>query len=298
MQWLISGPGALGQLYAGLLAQAGHEITFWGRQGPLPASSYELETQTGESYRWQSQSHTGPFDVVLVTTKIFQSDTATQHLLAHGQLDNQCPLILLHNGLGAGEALELPKGQPLLLASSRQGALKLGSHQVRHTGLGITQLGLIRGELSTQAQELLLLALKDAVTKVEWHQNIFIPLWQKLVINAVINPLTARDQIVNGDLLQPHYQSQMELLCQQACQVARADGVALEAKTLLAQIEQVLHATATNFSSMMQDIRHQRATEIDYINGYLVRRAQVHGLDVTAHAQLVQQIHQISDSFE
>lgn len=294
MHWLIVGPGALGQLYAGKLAQLGHGISFWGRQGLAPNLPYQWQDLAGLKHHWQSQAGEPPIDVVLVVTKVFQSDEATQAVLNSGLISATCPLILMHNGLGAGEQLaRLHPEQALLLASSRHGALKLSDREVFHTGQGSTQLGLVKGVLPSESQLNITEALQAATGETSWHDRILEPLWHKLVINSVINPLTARDQIRNGALLQQSYQGEMTRLCQQACQVAEAEGVPLKSEALLAQILQVAEATAQNQSSMLQDLLLHRPTEIDYINGYLVRCAQRHGIEVPDHEQVLEQIHQL-----
>lgn len=286
--WLIVGPGALGQLYAGKLAQAGHSLSLWGRNGLFPHQKHSIIDLSGATYTWHNQGTLQPIDAVLVTTKIYQSDDATQAVLTSGLITANCPIILMHNGLGAGQHLKrLCQEQPLLLASSRHGALKETDTNIRHTGQGMTQLGLVQGNLSSALQISLCETLNQAIGEVIWHENILIPLWQKLVINSVINPLTARDRVANGQLLAPSYQPEIEALCQQACWVANHCGIPLVAEDLLAQIQRVLKATALNTSSMLQDVLQHRQTEIDYINGYLIQRAKEHQILVPHHEQVL-----------
>lgn len=295
LHWLIVGPGALGLLYAGKLARAGHAVSVWGKEGALCGQSFQWTDLAGNTHRWQSVKEELAVDVVLVVTKIFQSDAATQALLQTGRVSSNCPIILMHNGLGAGEALRrLHPEQPLLLATSRHGALKEAFNQVRHTGQGSTLLGLYRGKLGVEKQNTLVDSLNTALGETQWHFNILEPLWHKLVINAVINPLTAREGVCNGEILQPSYQDEVLSLCQQACNVAQAEGIPLEHQALLHQIHQVAQATAQNRSSMLQDVSQHRQTEIDYINGYLVRCGHKHQIPVPAHEKVLEQIHQLS----
>lgn len=292
--WLIVGPGALGQLYAAKLALAGHPVSLWGRSGPITPNAYEYVDLAGHSYHWRSAQVSNAISRILVATKIFQSDQALQAVLDSGLVTHSCPILLMHNGLGAGERItRLSPAQPLLLASSRHGAFKHSATQVQHTGQGLTQLGLVAGHFTQTEKARLCDELELALGEFEWHSTILTPLWQKLVINSVINPITARDQIKNGTLLEEKYQQESETLCQQACYIAQLEGIDLKHKELFKQIKQVAQATAQNTSSMLQDRLQQRATEIDYINGYLLQKAQQHGVAIPAHEKLLKTIQQI-----
>lgn len=297
LHWLLVGPGALGQLYAGKLALAGHTVSVWSRHGVVPAQDYQWYDLDSQIHLWQSQSTTPPIDVVLVVTKVFQSNQATQAVLESGLVHADCPIILMHNGLGAEANLQrLSVQQPLLLASSRHGALKEGPNRVRHTGQGSTLLGLYQGELSKALQNQLILAFEQALTDSHWQENILEPLWHKLIINSVINPLTARERICNGKILQPQYEQEVHQLCQEACLVAQAEGFPMDSEAMLKQVQQVAQATAQNKSSMLQDVLQHRKTEIDYINGYLIRCAQAHQIPVPAHEQIVGHIYSFNSS--
>ncbi len=118
-------------------------------------------------------------------------------------------------------------------------------------------------------------------------------LWQKLAINAVINPLTAIYNCPNGELAKTRWQPQIASIVQEVCQVAGRSGCALAFAPTLQSVQQVIARTAQNFSSMQQDIAHQRRTEIDAINGYVVRQAAHYGLAVPHNSQLQQQVLQL-----
>lgn len=293
--WLIVGPGALGLLYAGQLAKQGHPVSLWGRSGEIPQSRYSWEQRPGKVVQWESTPYSNAITRILVVTKSFQSHSALISLFKKTSLSPFCPLILMHNGLGAQEeAPRLSDEQPLLLASSRQGALKVSPHHIKHTGQGITQIGLYQGELKQEEQLQLQQELQAATEQCHWHQHILEPMWQKLVINSVINPLTALHQVPNGQLLAAEFSETLSSLCFTACQIAQHEGLQLESTAMLSQVKDVIQATASNRSSMLEDVCKQRPTEIDYINGYLVKKALRHGINAANHQKLVDQIHQIN----
>lgn len=108
----------------------------------------------------------------------------------------------------------------------------------------------------------------------------------KLVVNAVINPLTAIFNCKNGQLVdQEPRVSLMKLLIKEIGPVVRAllpalrqDATRFSDGKLMKLVLTVAEATGKNTSSMLQDIQAERKTEIDYINGYIVSRGKQLGL--------------------
>jgi 2-dehydropantoate 2-reductase len=106
-------------------------------------------------------------------------------------------------------------------------------------------------------------------------------LWSKLVINAAINPLTALLRIPNGKLLlQPEARILLATAVREAASVAVAQGLHLTYPDPVAATEAVAHRTATNTSSMLQDVLRGAPTEIDAICGAIVATADDHDIPV------------------
>ena len=104
-------------------------------------------------------------------------------------------------------------------------------------------------------------------------------IWGKLVINAAINPLTALLRIPNGELLsRPNARKMMASLARETAEVATAEHVHLPFSNPVNAAEDVARKTATNHSSMFQDVRRGAPTEIDAICGAVTRRAEFHGI--------------------
>jgi 2-dehydropantoate 2-reductase len=113
--------------------------------------------------------------------------------------------------------------------------------------------------------------------------------WRKLAINAVINPLSALLDVPNGGLL-PLRQTTRDIV-EEVVQVARCEGQALEARRTLAKVRASMRQTERNPSSMLQDVRAGRRTEIDWINGAIVHLAARHRLAVPRNRLLVELVH-------
>jgi len=100
-------------------------------------------------------------------------------------------------------------------------------------------------------------------------------LWEKLVVNVGINPLTALFDVPNGQLLKDAaLRSIMHGLINEAHPVVIEHGVKLSLNELIEIVERVCDKTASNISSMLQDVRRKKRTEIEYISGAIVAEAR------------------------
>ncbi|KAA9000082.1 2-dehydropantoate 2-reductase [Affinibrenneria salicis] len=292
MKITVLGCGALGQLWLAALHQQGHDVQGWLRV-PRPYCPVNLLKLNGEpcnlNLTANDPDHLAHSELLLVTLKAWQVGDAVTSLLP--QLAGDCPILLLHNGIGTHEELP-PLTQPLLLGVTTHAARHEGS-TIIHVAAGITHIGALHpNEDKSHLAEVLHQALPD----VAWHNDIGATRWLKLAANCVINPMTAIYQCLNGEL--ERYPQQIERLCREIAQVMEHEGYHTSADSLLFYIHQLIRNTAGNVSSMRQDIMAQRHTEIDYITGYLLRRARQHGLNLPENSRLFEQIKQKESEYE
>ena len=139
-------------------------------------------------------------------------------------------------------------------------------------------------------------ALHAVLPDVAWHNNMGASSWRKLAVNCVINPLTAIKGCKNGDLRD--YPQEVAAICREVAAVMEREGIHTSAENLLFYVEQVIESTAENISSMLQDVRAQRHTEIDYITGFLLNRARAHGVAVPENARLFELIKRKENEYE
>lgn len=281
MKITVLGCGALGQLWISALQQCNHDLQAWLK---IPQQWVEFQVFTPEQqhchYRLPANSieRLQDTELLLVTLKAAQIHAALTPLLTH--LSPQCAIVLMHNGLGVFE--ELPEiSHPLLHAITTHAACRVGN-KTCHTARGITRLG----PLNDAAHQLNFIAdtLHQALPEVTWHDDIRISAWNKLAVNAVINPLTVKYQCLNGHLT--HHLKEVSLLCHELSLVLTRESIHNDPQQLFDQVVAIIHSTAANTSSMLQDIQAQRMTEIDYITGYLLKRARQYGLLLTQHSAL------------
>jgi 2-dehydropantoate 2-reductase len=293
MKITILGCGALGQLWLSRLYQQGHDVQGWLRV-PQPFCAVNVIEPEGVSFNrnlpTNDPEHLAQSELLLVTLKAWQVSSAVSTLLP--KLNPRCAILLLHNGMGTQD--ELPaNNQPILQGTTTHAARHDGS-TIIHVAGGITHIG----PTSPAAQSLSHLAevLHQALPDVAWHNNIASANWRKLAVNCVINPLTALYNCRNGDL--QRYPEQIELICREVSSVMEMEGYHTSCEGLQQYVMEVIQSTADNVSSMLQDIRTQRHTEIDYITGYLLRRARSYGVTLPENARLFELIKRKENEYE
>jgi 2-dehydropantoate 2-reductase len=243
------------------------------------------------------------FDMLILPVKAYQIVDALRQVKPY--IGPTQTIVLLHNGMGVIEdAKMLLPNNPLIAATTSHAAYKPDTHSVVETGLGSCQLGYVLNppnntlhneqeyELKNDAQQTVSCnqVLDTLLAPCSWQQNIEQALWDKLAINAAINPLTAIYKVKNGQLIKAKYQAMVMDICTETAAVMSALGFVSSKDQLYQKVLDVAQATNENYSSMYQDIAHKRPSEIDYINGYICREAEKHAIDVPLNTTLVSQI--------
>ncbi|MBJ7221829.1 MULTISPECIES: 2-dehydropantoate 2-reductase [unclassified Brenneria] len=292
MKITVLGCGAIGQLWLAALHQQGHDVQGWLRipQPFCPVNVIRLNGQhCNLNLTANDPDHLAHSELLLVTLKAWQVSNAVAALLP--RLSPHCTILLLHNGMGTREELP-PLRQPLIFGITTHAARR-DATTVVHVAAGTTHIGSVN---DADTHGYLAEVLHQALPDVAWHNNITATCWLKLAANCVINPLTALYQCTNGEL--QAYPQQLKSLCREIAEVMEREGFHTSADSLLLYVNQIIQNTAANTSSMLQDIQAQRHTEIDYITGYLLRRARAHGLSVPENSRLFEQIKRKENEYE
>lgn len=278
---LIVGTGALATLFAARLARAGQTITMLGTWqdglNALRLSGARLAYSDGHEYAYPVIVTDDPREcrrakIALVLVKSWQTERAARQLAECLAPDGLA--ITLQNGLGNREILAARLGGArVVLGSTTTGATLLGPGLVKAGGEGIVSMEAHRA-LGPAVD-----ALKSAGFKVETIKDARSVIWQKLIINSAINPLTALLRVPNGQLLErPTARVLLHALAQETAAVASAEKVMLASGDTVRMVEDVARRTAVNHSSMFQDVQRGAPTEIDAICGAVTRAGQRHGI--------------------
>ncbi len=285
MKVMVVGTGAMGTLFSAMLALGGHEVWLLGRR-PEVVEAIRREGITlvrGEARQKARVKATvraaeaGPMELVIVFVKAYDTLQACQDALP--AVGPGTAVLTLQNGLNNVETIASVVGRGRVLAGvTSHGATLMGPGRVRHAGAGETAIGELDGG-ETERLQRVAGALRRAGIEVEISHAVNSLIWGKLVVNAAINPLTALLGVPNGELLAR--EGARELLrasALEAAAVAVALGIPLPYTDPMERAETVCCLTASNRSSMLQDVDRGIQTEIDFINGAVVREGEARGV--------------------
>jgi 2-dehydropantoate 2-reductase len=278
MRVVIVGAGAMGSLFGFLLHRAGKDVWLLDKHpeltGHIRENGLRVEGASGE--------HTVPVpittavddiqwaDLIIIFVKAY--DTAQAILDAKPLAKQDSVVLTLQNGIGNVEAIADVVGEERTIAgTTAHGATVLGPGHIRHAGMGETVIGEIHGR---QSERLVKIQdfFKSAGIPVNITQDVTSLLWSKLLINVGINPLTGITDLPNGALLDfEETRRIMHAAVNEAKEIAARKGIRLIYEDHLHKVDSVCQATAANISSMLQDIRNKKRTEIDFISGALVK---------------------------
>lgn len=293
MDIVVFGAGSIGSLLGGLLANE-HDVTLVGRQPHVDHIRDEGLTVEGlESMTVWPQARTSvggcEADLALVTVKSYDTDAAAA-ALGSASFDVVCSV---QNGLSNEARLAEELSVPVLGGTTTYGATLVEPGVVNMTGDGTVTIGWYRGGTPASIDHIAT-AFETAGITVDVSDDIDRTLWHKLAINAAINPVTALARVRNGALADGPLAALARSAGRETVAVADEHGVSLDESTVLADIESVARDTASNHSSMLQDIQRNRRTEIDAINGAVVDRAKT--VDVPVNEALLTLIKEVEIS--
>ena len=280
---LLVGTGALATLFATRLSEAGHSVSMLGtwKKGlaELQQHGARIVDANGNERAYPVYATDDPREVrgakvALVLVKSWQTERAARQLKESLASDGLA--VTLQNGIGNKETLMRDLGTARVsLGITTTGATLLGPGLVRAGGDGVISLE------QNQALGPLEAALRSSNFNLQIVDDARSLIWGKLVINAAINPLTALLQVSNGELLsRPNVRKMLGALARETAEVAAAEHVHLPFSNPVSAVEDVARKTASNHSSMFQDVRRGAPTEIDAICGAVTRRAAAHGISV------------------
>ncbi len=296
MNIVVIGPGALGSLFGARLAMGDRHVTLLDHdEARAGALANHLTLHHNHRQEQVELAITADLaclqqaDLVLLTVKAQQVGALLA--VVRSRTRPHCLIIGLQNGIS-----HLPffaeSAAGLALGVTSQGATLLAPGHVRHGGAGPTSLGFLAPCPGRPAAMLARAAaiLSAAGLACEVVADIKERLWQKLLVNAGINGLTVLHDCANGRLLEiAAARSRLIALVEEGIVLARRQGIDVGADPVARTLE-VCRATAANISSMLQDIRNGRPTEIMAINGALVEKAKELAMPAPENALLIKEV--------
>lgn len=304
MNIAIVGPGAVGILFGTLLIRSGEKVRFLDhnkqRVEAVLKNGISLESKdkvySNKVEITDEPSDLRDADLFLICVKSYDTKKAVKSIKP--ALKDDGLALTLQNGIGNIEIISEILGQDRVIGGvTSQGANVIGPGQVRHAGFGETAIGKIDGKTPTYLRGIREIFNKAGL-KTRISKDIRSLLWSKLIINVGINALTAATHLRNGQLLD--YEGTRRILRQavsEAVKVAKRKRIKLVYDDAIEKTEAVCEATAQNISSMLQDALRKKKTEIDFINGAIVRQGQSLGIPTPVNSLLLDLVKSIELSY-
>ena len=262
----IIGAGSVGLLYGYYLAD-NHEITYYVRNKDQMKELKKLGvtikgTSINKFVKIEQIENYQKSDLMIIALK--QPDLM-RLLKIKPFLFKLQPVLFMQNGLSHLEYIE-KLNIDAIVATVEHGSYKVNHHMVSHLGKGVTKIAIYSKK--TRQLEEIIDNLKHESLNFIYYQNWKDISYEKLVINSVINPLTALFDVPNGDLLEnKELRKLSKLLCWESSIILNSDF-----QSQWENIKRVCTQTSKNTSSMRADIINQRETEIEAIVGYLIKQ--------------------------
>lgn len=305
MKIVIVGSGAMGCLIAAFLSKSKEELWLLAKseEAAFTINSSGISVE-GVSGSWQAKVKTtanikdiDKCDLVIICVKSFNTKQAVEQIKP--LLGESTKILTLQNGMGNIEIIsEIAGEQNVIAGVTNQGATLIATGKIRHAGRAETIIGTVSGRTPVEMR-----TIREVFNKVgletKMSRDIKSLIWSKLIINVGINALTAITRLPNGKLTE--FEGTRRILRDavgEAARIAKRKRIKLIFDDPLAKVEAVCEATSDNQSSMLQDILRKKRTEIDFINGVIVRLGQELGINVFTNKFLFDLIKTIESSYE
>lgn len=283
---IIVGAGALGSFIGGLLSTV-TRVSLIGREPHLQAVRKDGLRITGITDGvFHPTAAIVPSDipqekgkVFIFTVKGYNTGLAVKTIMQF--VEDRDVFMTLQNGIGNDDIISSHLGKKRIFGGvTSNGITYQEPGHIIHAGRGETVIGAVEREDDGIARN-----ITDLFNSAGIHsrvtRNICGEVWAKLIVNAAINPLTAITGLKNGKILEiPELMETVQGVVEEVERTSRANNIQLPDCDMLAKTIGVLKNTANNKSSMLQDIERGRRTEIDSINGAVVRYARSAGIEV------------------
>lgn len=306
MKIAIVGPGAMGCLFAAMLTRSKAKHDLWlldkdpERAKKINATGISVEGLSNFTQKIKVTAEAKEVDrcdLVIIFTKSYDTDKALRAIKP--LLSDNTNVLSLQNGLGnlqlVCEAVGEDKAVGGIIVC---GATLEGIGKVKLTGKAEAIIGRINGKIFADLRRISTL-FNEAGIPTKISKDINGVIWSKLIINAGINALASVCRMRNGVLLQ--HEGTRELMKQaavEATKVAKRKRIKLIYDDPLQKVESVCTDTSDNICSMLQDVLQKQRTEIDFINGAVVRQGKSCGIKTPVNEMLTQLVESIEASYK
>ena len=302
---VLGGGGAMGGMFGGWLARAGHEVTLVDVSLPaveaINREGLAIEEKDGSVsniavHATSRPDAVGAVDLILNFVKCYNTEAAVRSALP--MLGEDTAVLSLQNGWGNADRIAGVAGrQRVMVGLTYHSGTLVGPGRIKHPGSGMTYVGELDGRASPRLSAAVG-ALRSAGLEVTESPRIIEEVWKKLALNVCTLPTAALLGFFANELNQfDGTRLVMRGLLAEVGAVARAQGIGLDEDERWAAITGLLDRAVGAKGSMTQDVEARRPTEIDVINGAIVAAGREHGIPTPVNDTMVALIKSLQDRY-
>ena len=277
MKIAVMGAGAVGCYYGGMLARAGHDVVLVGRPTHVEAvrsSGLFLDTHAFQAQvpLRASTEASGVQGAQLVLCCVKSTDSANAAMQMAPYLEPDAIVLSLQNGVDNAERLQAVLGREVVPTVVYVASEMAGPGHVKHHGRGELVIG------PSPASDELAKLFAEAGVPAQVSDNVRGELWAKLILNCAYNALSAITQLPYGRLVQGEgVEALMRDVMNECLAVAQGVGVSVPGDTWEA-VQRIARTMPAQLSSTAQDLARGKRSEIDHINGHVLRQGEALGI--------------------
>ena len=281
MKVTVIGTGGVGGYFGGLLAQAGHEVTFIGRGAHLKAikeNGLRVESQLDGTFTVPGKAtdktaELEPQDLVLFTVKMYHNSDAVSHLPP--LIGPETVVLTLQNGIDNGDILAEAVGEAHVMIGSAYMEGRISEPGVvTQAGPGIAAFGEIKVGISRRGENLLQ-RFQEAGWRVNLHENMPGMLWKKFAYIAGSAAVCAAANCVYEEMrTKPETRALIQHAVEEVLAVGRARGAPIMSDSLAWAMDSLDRFPGQGRASLAKDFTDQRRVELEGLTGTVVRMAR------------------------
>lgn len=294
----VLGLGSIGILNAHLVRSAYSllQIYYLPRRTSSPSNIYTIYHANGGSTQLNNLMNdingSKPIEVLLITTKAYHTRNALKSY--SDRITKDTLMIFLQNGMGIVDAnRDILPSKRIILGTTTHAVFRTTPNQIHWVYSGETLFSPEQSTLISPQENYILSALGKLVP----YSTLESRLYQKLALNACINPVTAIFNVLNShvaDSASPAHDLAMRLV-KEIQQLYMRLKIDVDVSQLKEDVLELARNTGGNVSSMLADVRGARETEIEFINGYIVKMGRDAGIDVHENEMVVRKVKELRD---
>lgn len=280
---IVLGAGAIGSIYGALLSEK-NDVTLIGNKAHVDAvnsKGLSISGDINETFYLKADTEIRRIPentLIILTTKAYDSAKAIKQIKK--LLKKDTVILVLQNGLGNEEIVKRVAGDKAKILRSVT-AMATEFFEPGKIGFWSGETIIEQNEVAEEICEI----LNKCMLKTRLFNDINLEVWNKLIVNCVVNPLSALFHVRNRELVSGSLKTVRHGIVRECVEVGKAEGITFP-KDLEQKVDEKI-SSYTNFSSMYQDIMKGKKTEIDFLNGKVVELGRKHSIPTPVNETLV-----------